>query len=324
MYCFYFQSTRTLELGLALEAKVIKLKQQSIKMFQVALLGCACGRLIELLQNAFGYPESLESKLLGKAYENIERKFEEDEGDKASKASSKGSKRSVKVDAEGFVVTPAASGKSPPAKRRRFRGSAETLPDLCKLADALPIVPVTSTPVSETGVDPRSYKRVSGEGQSVYYCRMTIPGSSEICEHSIAQKAQICTHIRRKHLGSCIKCRLCPYRSFRYADFASHLKNGPHKNEPNEWLEPTPPLEGQNLEEVDAALARNLADIDADVEEMPVSAVVKAETSTSVESAAPEAESSVSASGERIVSIPLDPPVPADEDDDEELPPVNF
>ena len=44
--------------------------------------------------------------------------------------------------------------------------------------------------------------RASAEGQSIYKCMH--PG----CPYSTAQFAQCCTHIHRKHLGVCIKCRI--------------------------------------------------------------------------------------------------------------------
>ena len=57
-----FQSSRTLELALHLEAKVIALKQDALQLMNVDLVGTTCGQLLSVMEFAFGYPESQESK----------------------------------------------------------------------------------------------------------------------------------------------------------------------------------------------------------------------------------------------------------------------
>ena len=59
---FFFQSTRTLELALSLEAKVICLKKDALHLFNLALVGCACGALVNLFEATYGYPETEEQK----------------------------------------------------------------------------------------------------------------------------------------------------------------------------------------------------------------------------------------------------------------------
>ena len=73
------QSTRTLELALHLEQKVIKLKQDALHLMNVALAGTACGQILSLFEYAFGYPESKESRERGKELEELEHHFETDE-----------------------------------------------------------------------------------------------------------------------------------------------------------------------------------------------------------------------------------------------------
>ena len=57
-----FQSTRTLELALHLEQKVIKLKQDALWVMNVALAGTACGQILSLFEYTFRYPKSQGSK----------------------------------------------------------------------------------------------------------------------------------------------------------------------------------------------------------------------------------------------------------------------
>ena len=60
-----------MELALLLEKKVIMLKNETLKTFQIALAGMASGHLQELLESAFGYPESQASTERGKQLEEI-------------------------------------------------------------------------------------------------------------------------------------------------------------------------------------------------------------------------------------------------------------
>ena len=58
----FFQSTRTLELALNMEAQVIHLKQDTLHLFNLAVVGCTCGALVDVFEMTYGYPESEEQK----------------------------------------------------------------------------------------------------------------------------------------------------------------------------------------------------------------------------------------------------------------------
>ena len=58
---FLFQANWMLELALHLEKTVIDLKIDALRMWNVALAGTACGNLLSLIENAYGYPESRQS-----------------------------------------------------------------------------------------------------------------------------------------------------------------------------------------------------------------------------------------------------------------------
>ena len=51
----HFQSTRTLELAPHMEAHMIHLKQDAHHLFNLAVMGCACGALVDLFELAYGY-----------------------------------------------------------------------------------------------------------------------------------------------------------------------------------------------------------------------------------------------------------------------------
>ena len=155
------------------------------------MAGTACGNLLSLIEDAYGYPESKESILRGKYLETVEHEFAENDPHAEPTA---GLVSKEATDAE-------AAGEPIPAKKRHHMAQG---PDKAKLVDATPCTPSTTIPLHCTGVAKSLIGERSGsDGQSVYRCKF------ESCAYIAAQYAQCCTHIRRKHLGVCIKCRLC-------------------------------------------------------------------------------------------------------------------
>ena len=154
-------------------------------MWNVALAGTACGNLLTLIENAYGYPESKQSIKHGQYVETVEWEFAENEPD-AEPAKGLTSRE---------VATVEATSQPLPAKMRKQLPQG---PDKCKLQLATAVIQSTMIPLHQTGVLKRYIsERASAEGQSIYKCMD--PG----CPYSTAQFAQCCTHIHRKHLGVC-------------------------------------------------------------------------------------------------------------------------
>ena len=253
----YFQSTHMPELALHLESKVIPLKQDALRLMNVALAGTACGQLLTLFEFSFGYPESQESKEKAKQLEELERHFETeeespDEGDTVSKAQ----------DEQEVLEQLAATSSEPKPKKRKFGKCRDELKDLVPISCAILIMPSTTVKLSKTRVPHQSYSsRTESEGQSIYRCLLKNPGSDADCTYYAAQMATMCMHIHHKHLKLCIKCRLCPKKSYNSTQMSLHLKTI-HHDQKDEWFEPTSPLEG-NLEEVKTeVLAANLQEVE--------------------------------------------------------------
>ena len=78
---FLFQANQVLDLALHLEKTVINLKIDALRMWNVALAGMACGNLLTLIEDAYGYPESRQSIKHGQYLETVEREFVENEPD---------------------------------------------------------------------------------------------------------------------------------------------------------------------------------------------------------------------------------------------------
>ena len=68
-------------------------------MWNVALAGMACGNLLTLIENAYGYPESKQSIERGQYLETVEHEFAENEPD-TEPAKGLTSKEAATVEAE--------------------------------------------------------------------------------------------------------------------------------------------------------------------------------------------------------------------------------
>ena len=55
-------ANRLLDFSLSMERTIIELRQSALRVYNVALGGQACGKLLDLLENIFGYPETRASK----------------------------------------------------------------------------------------------------------------------------------------------------------------------------------------------------------------------------------------------------------------------
>ena len=66
-------------MALHLKSKVIKLKQDALRLMNIALAGTACGQILTLFEFMFGYPESEELKERGKQLEELECHFKAEE-----------------------------------------------------------------------------------------------------------------------------------------------------------------------------------------------------------------------------------------------------
>ena len=154
-------------------------------------------------------------------------------------------------------------GAPPKSKKWCFGKCNDDLKDLVLISKAVPIIPSATMRLSETGV-PHSYYslRVGSEGQSIYKCLLRKPETEINCTYCAAQLAAMTTHIRRKHMKVCVKCRLCDKWAFSITTISLHLKTV-HHDAKAEWFEPTPPLEGNTEEVTKQILAANLQEVES-------------------------------------------------------------
>ena len=70
-----------LEPALHLEKSVINLKMDALWLWNIALASTACGNLLNLIENAYGYPESKGSIERGSYLEMVEWDFSQNVSD---------------------------------------------------------------------------------------------------------------------------------------------------------------------------------------------------------------------------------------------------
>ena len=83
-------------------------------MWNIVLAGTACGNLLTLIENAYGYPESKQSIEHGQYLETVEWEFVENEPDAEP---TKGCKEAATVE---------ATSQPPPAKRMKQLPQGQT------------------------------------------------------------------------------------------------------------------------------------------------------------------------------------------------------
>ena len=228
----FFKSTRTLELALSLEAKVICLKQDALCLFNLALAGCACGTLVNLFEATYGYPETEEQKTRAREFEQLEHQFsnaedevqvlkvEEDKKDQEnifphpfqaqpSTSTAQPSESSQKLKTKASKCTTPKPVDSDTKRKQTAKKSHITRlrhPYLVKLQDATCLFPTTSIKLCWTGVTKAMYQQdytfqpsSKGRGQtkiSRYFCMLYLPDSADKkCNYQTSNAGQMGTHI---------------------------------------------------------------------------------------------------------------------------------
>ena len=214
----------------------------ALKLWNIALAGTTCGNLLQMIENAYRYPKSKESKEQGLYFETLEREFSENAPDAEPATGLVAKSATEEQDHSGSALPP----------KKQCRKSMQG-PDKVKLALATPIIPSTTVGLHQTGIPSRYIsERAGSQDQSVYRCMF------KGCDYVMVQHAQCHTHVRRKHLGVCVQCRLCSRRSFHSVDIQKHLRDI-HRDTESQWFESTPELEGDIVEVSSETLQANIA-----------------------------------------------------------------
>ena len=156
-----------------LKSKVIRLKQDVLRLMNIALVGTACGQLLTLFEFTFGYPKSQESKDRAKQLKELERHFETDnkspdEGDTVSKA------HDPKEAEEQFFT----ASLEPKPKKWKFSKCHDELKDLVPINHATQILPSTTVKLNETGVSHQYYSSCT---------KVRVKASTDACLRSLDQ-----------------------------------------------------------------------------------------------------------------------------------------
>ena len=123
------------------------------------------------------------------------------------------------------------------------KGKAFRKPSSVPIQEATAFLVISEKAITMTGISgsdlligkatKKAGSKESRGKQSIYRCQH--------CGYISEQKAQGATDVHSEHLGHCLQCRLCDYRTFCSMDFKPHLINK-HPGCSSEWFEPLPDL----------------------------------------------------------------------------------
>ena len=247
-------ANRLLDFSLSMERTIIDLRQSALRVYNIALGGQACGKLLDLLENIFGYPETKASKDFEASLQPHSLLDPEEEseaeairvtGDTRPGSSETQEDPSSKMVKHHSLKCPA----SEPLERSAGKGKAFKEPTGTAIEDAVAFLVISEKAITVTGISEgdlligKATKKSGKKGkQSIYRCQH--------CGYVTEQKAQGATHVRTEHLGHCLQCHLCSYCIFRSVDFKPHL-TVKHPGRSTEWYEPLPNLSNIVATEVD-------------------------------------------------------------------------
>ena len=143
-------------------------------------------------------------------------------------------KRTLEEHAATVTERPGSNSAAPPPlkvqKVKELIAKSHFRDKYPNIKDALGYFCTSTIPMSMTGMESNLVEKPDDQA-SVYGCT--------ICRYDTQQKAQAFTHICRVHLGTCLQCHLCDYRTYRGVDMSSHL-NKKYANQEDDWVEPLP------------------------------------------------------------------------------------
>ena len=186
------------------EAHAICLCQEAISWLILTLSGTDAGDMVKFLIDTFG--SSTDYDQLKDQDQNESQEEPEEGTDPAEEGIS-------------LSTTPSSS-------------STAELKDICLLEAAKPAFPFDPLFIFSTGVPAEfiSDNMPSGPSkQSTYYCLF------RGCSTSTLQKASLCSHICRKHLGVAIQCHFCGQAWWTSNPFLPHIRTKHPEIEPTDY-----------------------------------------------------------------------------------------
>ena len=247
-------ANRLLDFSLLMGQTIIDLHQSALRVYNIALGGQACGKLLNLLENIFSYPWTKASKDFEVELQPLSLLDPEVEPETdALMATSDAGPSSGKTEEDIGLKTvkhhslkhqASESFEAPAGKGKAFKKLTGT-----PIEDAVAFLVISEKAITMTGISEgdlligKVTKKSGKKGkQSIYRCQH--------CGYVTEQKAQGATHVRTEHLGYCLQCCLCSYCTFRSVDFKPHL-TVKHLGCSTEWYEPLPDLSNIVATDVD-------------------------------------------------------------------------
>ena len=177
------------------------------------------------------------------------------------------------------IYAPAGSGSKTATPARPTQGS-EPAKSTTTTAESEPVVAPSPAPSSTAGeqedfcplseckiVFPLNAETLPTSGVPVEYISARFSDGSygclwEDCDHKSSSRPAIATHIRRKHLGIALGCKLCPAKQFfKHGSWQDHMKKSHPGVPPAEWyMNPSEGIQSTHVQGITVeALATALA-----------------------------------------------------------------
>ena len=178
-------ANRLLDFSLSMEKTIIDLRQSALRTYNIALGGQACGKLLDLLENIFGYPETWASKDFEAAlwpYSLLDPEHEP-EVEKAADSNQAGTSREGVPEVSGnrgyhcsLKRQASASFETPTGKGKAFRK-----PSSVPIQEATAFLVISEKAITMTGISgsdlligkatKKAGSKESRGKQSIYRCQ---------------------------------------------------------------------------------------------------------------------------------------------------------
>ena len=214
---------RDFQLAADLESRAIRLWQEALSHVVLSLGGTEAGGFVKFLVDSFGGSTEYD-QAKAQAMLDIPDTQNLDDAELAD------------LDLQQDEATP--------------RAATAKLMDVCPLGDAKPVFPTSEVTISTTSVPKEFISENMPTGSNKQLCYYCLYGD---CGASTLQKASLCGHIRRKHLGVALQCKFCGQAWWTSNPFVPHMqKLHPEMDKPDWFLTPT---QAQALQEEAEAAA---------------------------------------------------------------------
>ena len=205
------------------------IRLDAVRMIKTVLAGTATQRFLDVIEAVFGGEEEKSIRDEMEAEEGIPLDVKEDDDDEEKEEEPEGDKASTST------LFRAMKRKAPPPTTNPKKSALPPkTPAVCSLEQASIIYPSLANKDGylQAGVDDRfisSRKSSSVSKRAGYGCQYNAAMRQdgvivEDCDFVSSVRRQLCTHIRRAHLGAAVVCFICDKHWWSSSTWLEHME----------------------------------------------------------------------------------------------------